>query len=299
MLSTPNFQARSRALEWEFNEVCIVGLGLIGGSFALNLKLRGFPGKITAIDINPEAIEKGIELEIIDGGSLKHSIAETADLIVLATPVGVYEAVLNQLKPYLKNAVVTDLGSVKGDLVYKCEEILEGVAPFVGGHPIAGTEKSGVEHSVENLFERAKFIITPTERTDRRAKEKIKKLWEALGSEVIEMEPHHHDRVFAAVSHLPHVVAYSIVDAIGKLSGDVGENLFEFTGGGFRDFTRIAMSDPIMWRDICIANRENLLFSIKRFKEALTQVERLIEEGDKEGLKEFFQKAKEKRSLMK
>ena len=287
-------------MEWEFNEVCIVGLGLIGGSFALNLKLRGFPGKITAVDINPEAIEKGIELQIIDGGSLKHSIAESADLIVLATPVGVYEAVLKQLKPFIKpDAVVSDLGSVKGELVKRCEEILEGVAPFVGGHPIAGTEKSGVEHSVENLFERAKFIITPTERTDRRAKEKIKNLWEALGSEVIEMDPYHHDRVFAAVSHLPHVVAYSIVEAIGKLSKDTGENLFEFTGGGFRDFTRIAMSDPIMWRDICIANRENLLSSIKRFKEALTEVERLIEEGDREGLKEFFQKAKEKRSLIK
>ena len=277
-----------------------MGLGLIGGSFALNLKLRGFPGKITAVDINPEAIEKGIELEIIDGGSLKHSIAKSADLIVLATPVGVYEAVLEQLKPHIgEKCIVSDLGSVKGELVRRCEEILEGVAPFVGGHPIAGTEKSGVEHSVENLFERAKFIITPTERTDPQAKEKVRRLWEALGSEVIEMDPYHHDRVFAAVSHLPHVVAYSIVEAIGKLSADVGENLFEFTGGGFRDFTRIAMSDPIMWRDICIANRENLLSSIKRFKEALTEVEKLIEEGDREGLKAFFQKAKEKRSLIK
>jgi len=287
-------------LEWEFNEICIVGLGLIGGSFALNLKLKGFPGRITAVDINPEAIEKGIELEIIDRGSIKHSIAINADLIVLATPVGVYESVLKQVKPHIKEGcIVTDLGSVKGELVKRCEEILEGVAPFVGGHPIAGTEKSGVENSVENLFENAKFILTPTEKTDPKAKEKIKKLWEKLGSKVIEMDPYHHDRVFAAVSHLPHVVAYSIVNAIGKLSEDTGENLFEFTGGGFRDFTRIAMSDPIMWRDICIGNRENILKSIKRFKEALTEVERLIEKEDKEGLKEFFQKAKEKRSFIK
>ncbi len=287
-------------MEWEFNEICIVGLGLIGGSFALNLKLKGFPGRITAVDINPEAIEKGIELEIIDRGSIKHSIAINADLIVLATPVGVYESVLKQVKPHIKEGcIVTDLGSVKGELVKRCEEILEGVAPFVGGHPIAGTEKSGVENSVENLFENAKFILTPTEKTDPKAKEKIKKLWEKLGSKVIEMDPYHHDRVFAAVSHLPHVVAYSIVNAIGKLSEDTGENLFEFTGGGFRDFTRIAMSDPIMWRDICIGNRENILKSIKRFKEALTEVERLIEKEDKEGLKEFFQKAKEKRSFIK
>jgi prephenate dehydrogenase len=287
-------------LEWEFNEICIVGLGLIGGSFALNLKLRGFPGKITAIDINPEAIEKGLELEIIDTGSLKHSLANSAELVVIATPVGVYEQVIEQLKPHLKKgSIVTDIGSVKGKLVYTCEELLKGIAPFVGGHPIAGTEKSGVEYSVENLFERAKFIVTPTENTDRKALEKVKRLWERLGSQVIEMDPYHHDRVFAAVSHLPHVVAYSIVEAIGKLSQEVGENLFEFTGGGFRDFTRIAMSDPIMWRDICIENRENLLKSIKSFKEALSEVEKLIESQDKEGLKDFFARAKEKRSLIK
>jgi len=287
-------------LEWDFNEICIVGLGLIGGSFALNLKVRGFTGRITAIDINPEAIERGIELEIIDRGSIKHSLAENADLIVLATPVGVYESVLKQIKPFIKKGcIVTDLGSVKGNLVKKCEEILEGTARFVGGHPIAGTEKSGVENSVENLFENAKFIITPTEKTDQKAKEKVKRLWEKLGSKVIEMDPYHHDKVFAAVSHLPHVVAYSIVNSIGKLSEDTAENLFEFTGGGFRDFTRIAMSDPIMWRDICIENRDNLLNSIKRFKEALTEVEKLIEDGDKEGLKEFFRRAKEKRSLIK
>jgi prephenate dehydrogenase len=287
-------------LEWEFKNICIVGLGLIGGSFALNLKLRGYDGNVMAIDINPQALEKGERLGFIDEGSLEHSIASRADLVVLATPVGVYEAVLEQLKPHLSpSCIVSDLGSVKGSLVYKCEEILEGVAPFVGAHPIAGTEKSGVENSVENLFERAKFIITPTERTDKEAKEKIRRLWEALGSEVIEMEPYHHDRVFAAVSHLPHVVAYSLVEAIGKLSVDTEENLFEFTGGGFRDFTRIAMSDPIMWRDICLANRDNILSSIKRFKEALSEVEALIESSDAEGLKNYFQKAKEKRSLVK
>ncbi|WP_457678833.1 prephenate dehydrogenase [Thermovibrio sp.] len=287
-------------MEWEFEEICVIGLGLIGGSFALNLKLKGFPGRITAVDVNPEAIEKGIELEIIDGGSIKHSIVKGADLIVIATPVGVYEKVLNQIEPFIKErCIVSDLGSVKGRLVERCEEILEGVAPFVGGHPIAGTEKSGVEHSVENLFEGAKFIITPTKRTDKEAKEKIRRLWEKLGSEVIEMDPYHHDRVFAAVSHLPHVVAYSIVEAIGELSKEVNENLFEFTGGGFRDFTRIAMSDPIMWRDICIENKENILSSIKKFKEAVEEVERLIESEDREGLKEFFKRAKEKRSLIK
>lgn len=287
-------------MEWDFQEICIIGLGLIGGSFALNLKLKGFSGKITAVDINPEAIEKGLELEFIDSGSIKHSIVSSADLVVIATPVGVYEKVIEQIKPYIRRStVVTDLGSVKGELVVKCEKLLEGTAPFVGGHPIAGTEKSGVENAVENLFVNAKFIVTPTERTDPKALEKVKRLWKNLGSEVIEMDPFYHDRVFAAVSHLPHVVAYSIVAAIDQLSKEVKTNLFNYTGGGFKDFTRIAMSDPIMWRDICIANRENLLRSLKRFKAALEEVEKLIESEDREGLKEFFQRAKEKRSVVK
>lgn len=287
-------------MEWNFQEICIIGLGLIGGSFALNLKLKGFPGKITAVDINPEAIEKGLELEFIDSGSIKHSIVSSADLVVIATPVGVYEKVIEQIKPYIKRGtIVTDLGSVKGELVIKCEELLEGTAPFVGGHPIAGTEKSGVENAVENLFVNAKFIVTPTERTDPKALEKIKKLWKNLGSKVIEMDPFYHDKVFAAVSHLPHVVAYSIVAAIDRLSEEVKLNLFDYTGGGFKDFTRIAMSDPIMWRDICIANRKNLLKSLKTFKSALEEVEKLIESENREGLREFFQRAKEKRSIVK
>jgi prephenate dehydrogenase len=287
-------------LDWEFKEVCIVGLGLIGGSFALNLKLRGFPGRITAVDINPEAIEKGLELEVIDSGSIKHSIAADADLIVLSVPVGVYRQVLQQLKPYIsENAVVTDLGSVKGHLVYMCEEILKGVVPFVGGHPIAGTEKSGVENAVENLFSGAKFIVTPTENTNREALRKVVSLWRKLESEVIEMDPFYHDKVFAAVSHLPHVVAYSIVDAIDKLSNDLGTDLFQLTGGGFRDFTRIARSDPIMWRDICIENRENLLKALKTFKASIEKAEGLIEKADKEELKDFFEKSKEKRSSVK
>jgi prephenate dehydrogenase len=283
----------------DFKEVCIVGLGLIGGSFALNLRLKGFKGKITAIDINPEAIEKGIELELIDSGSIRHSIAETADLVVIATPVGAYEEVIRSLKNHISHkAVVSDLGSVKGNLVYTCERLLEGVAPFVGGHPIAGTEKSGVENAVENLFEGAKFIVTPTDKTDRDALKKVVDLWKSLGSEVIFMDPHHHDRVFGAVSHLPHAVAYALVDAISTLAKALNTNLFSFTGGGFKDFTRIAMSDPVMWRDICLENRENILSSIKAFKESLGELERLIETADKEGIEDFFRRAKSRRTAV-
>ncbi len=286
-------------MEWEFREICIFGLGLIGGSFALNLKLKGYPGRITAVDIDPSAIEKGIEMELVDGGSIKPSLVESADLVVIATPVGVYEKVIEGFKPYLsEGTVVTDLGSVKGSLVYRCEELLSGKAPFVGGHPIAGTEKSGVENAVENLFDGAKFIVTPTERTDRVALERVKGLWKRLGSEVIEMDPFHHDRVFAAVSHLPHVVAYSIVDAISNLSLSLGTDLFKFTGGGFRDFTRIAMSDPVMWRDICIENRENILSSLREFKRSIERMEELIKTADGEGLKEFFEKTREKRRVI-
>ncbi|WP_457567870.1 prephenate dehydrogenase [Desulfurobacterium sp.] len=284
---------------WEFKHISIVGLGLIGGSFALNLKKRGFPGKVTAVDLNPEAIKKGKKLNLIDAGDADGSVLNGADLIVIATPVGAYKNVINLIKKKINpkdNVIVTDLGSVKGKLVYACEKELNGIARFVGGHPIAGTEKSGVENSVEDLFKGAKFILTPTENTDPEAKEKVKKLWHDLGSTVIEMDPYYHDKIFASVSHLPHVVAYSIVDAIDILSNKLNEDLFTFTGGGFRDFTRIAMSDPIMWRDICIENRDNILEAIKTFKQSLTHVEKLIENNDRDGLKTFFETARKKRN---
>ncbi len=281
-------------MESSFRDVSVIGLGLIGGSFALNLKKHGFKGKVKAVDIDESAIERGIRLKIVDEGSTDYEIVSTSDLVVIATPVGVYKNVIENIKRYIgKGAIVTDLGSVKGHLVYMCEESLKGIAPFVGGHPIAGTEKSGVENAVEGLFERAKFIITPTENTDEKAKEKVADLWKKLGSTVIEMDPYLHDEVFASVSHLPHVVAYGMVDSIAELSEKIGVNLFQFTGGGFKDFTRIALSDPIMWRDICIENKENILKALKVFKSSLEKAERLIKNNDREGLKKFFEEAKQ------
>lgn len=280
-------------METPFKDISVIGLGLIGGSFALNLKKHGFRGRIRAVDINERAVEKGIELGIVDGGGTDYSLISPSDLVVIATPVGVYRQVVEAVRENVKDgAVVTDLGSVKGHLVYMCESVLRGVAPFVGGHPIAGTEKSGVESAVEGLFERAKFIVTPTENTDEEAKEKVAKLWMSLGSEVVEMDPFLHDRVFASVSHLPHVVAYSMVNAVARLSGVIGVDLFQFTGGGFRDFTRIALSDPIMWRDICIENRENILKALKVFRSSIEKAERLIRENNGQKLKELFEEAK-------
>jgi len=281
-------------LESSFKDITVIGLGLIGGSFALNLKRHGFKGKIKAVDINKKAIEKGIASKVVDEGSTSYEILSDSDLIVIATPVGVYRSVVESIKKNIKKkAIVTDLGSVKGHLVYMCEEILDGIAPFVGGHPIAGTEKSGVENAVEGLFERAKFIITPTENTDREAKEKVSDLWKSLGSEVIEMDPFLHDKVFASVSHLPHVVAYSMVDSIAELSRGIGVDLFQFAGGGFRDFTRIALSDPVMWRDICIENRENILEALKVFKSSIEKAERLIKDANDRELQKFFEEAKQ------
>ncbi len=287
-------------MEWDFKEVCVVGLGMIGGSFALNLKFKGFKGKIKAIDKDPSAIEKGLEMEIIDEGSIKFSIAEGSDLVVIAVPVGSYKEVIEKLIPFLgENTIVSDLGSVKGNLVYMCEKLLKGIAPFVGGHPIAGTEKSGVSNAVLNLFFGAKFVITPTENTPKEAVEKIKKLWKKLGSEVIEMDPVYHDKVFASVSHLPHVVAYALVDAVDRLSKEVETDLFQLTGGGFKDFTRIAMSDPIMWRDICLENKEFILEAINTFKSSLEELETFIKNSSKSELEKFFSSAKEKRERIK
>ncbi len=283
-------------MDWGFSDVCIIGLGLMGGSFAMSLRDAGFTGKIRAIDVSVKSIETGLELQIIDQGSKRYSLVAGSDLVVIAVPVGAYEKVVKGIQPYLlHNPIVMDIGSVKGKLVYMCERLLGDSAYFVGTHPIAGTEKSGVSNAISDLFIGAKLIVTPTKNTSSLAVQKVSNLWEKLGAKIVKLDPYLHDEVFASVSHLPHIVAYSVVDAVSHLSNNLNVNLFQFTGGGFRDFTRIAMSDPVMWRDICLENRENILSAIRAFKGSIERIESLIEAGDKEGIEEFFKLARDKR----
>lgn len=279
-----------------FERVVVVGVGFMGGSFALAYK-EAFNSKIFGLDIKQASIDKAVELGVIEEGStyIEDIKKFNPDLVMLATPVRAFEGIAIALKDLISpQCIVSDLGSVKGRLVYRMEELLGG--RFVGGHPIAGTEKAGVEHALKDLFRGKRFILTPTQRTDPIAKEKIKRLWERLGSLVEEMDPYLHDFVFGAISHLPHAVAFALMETIDKLSKEV--NLFKYPGGGFKDFTRIAASDPIMWRDIFVENRKEVIKAIETFEDALKELKALIEEGDLSKLEDYLSKASQRRRAL-
>ncbi len=272
----------------------VIGVGFMGGSFALAIRRGGFEGPIYGIDINPASIEKAKELGVIDGGStrLEEIGRFSPDIVVLASPVRTFVGIAKGIRPHLKeNALITDLGSVKGNLVFRLEEILG--PRFVGSHPIAGTEKSGVENSFGELFEGKKVVITPTDRTDREALEDVVKLWNLTGGKVEFMDPLLHDWVFGAVSHLPHAVAFALIDALIEMSD--GVDLFKYPGAGFKDFTRIAASDPVMWRDIFLENRENVLKAIDIYQSSLNKLRDLIESGSEDELTEYLKEARSRR----
>ena len=274
----------------------IVGVGFMGGSLALALKKRGYQGKVLGLDLDKEAIKIALEKGIIDEGldKLEDLKGKRIDTVVLATPVRAFRSVASSLKPFVGKAIITDIGSVKGKLVLELEEIFG--PKFVGGHPIAGREKSGVLHSDPDLFEGKKVILTPTEKTDGVCLEKVKNMWTGVGARVEFMDPFLHDWVFGAVSHLPHAVAFALIDAIEEMSD--GVDLFKYPGAGFRDFTRIAGSDPVMWRDIFLENKENLLKAMDVYVKSLEKLKKLVENSQEEDLTDFLAKvSKRRRSL--
>jgi prephenate dehydrogenase len=219
------------------------------------------------------------------------SAVEGADMVVLAVPVGAIAPTIERIAPHLATgAVVTDVGSVKGPVAAAMERLLPG-GNGVPGHPIAGRETSGPQAATAELFVGAKCALTPSRSTDPAAVTRVRALWKSMGSEVLEMSPERHDEVFAAVSHLPHIVAYALMGAILDLADD-GDDLREFAAGGLRDFTRVAMSHPAMWRDICLANRQRILEMIGRFQVALDQLAVMINAEDGEGLYRKFERAR-------
>lgn len=279
-----------------FDNVTIIGVGLIGGSLAKVLKTKNLAGRITGAGRSRETLERALRLGVIDemGRGAKHAV-EHADLVVLASPVGAFEASIRELGPHLKTgAIVTDVGSVKGALVGIIENNIPRGAHFVPGHPIAGREKSGVGEAVDTLFERRRCILTPTARTDRAALATVRELWEAAGAQVSFMDPDLHDRIFAAVSHLPHVAAFGMMTAVAELNTGT-EGYLQFSGAGFRDFTRIAASSPEMWRDICLLNKTNLVEMIDRYLQSLNQLKRDIEAGDGGRLEKHLKRASDVR----
>ncbi len=279
--------------------LAVVGVGLIGGSLALALKEAGAVGEVVGLGRGRANLEKALELGLIDriAADAADGVAE-ADVVFLATPVMTLREAAAALLPHMKaGAVLTDGGSVKGTVVQEIEPLLPPGVHFVPGHPIAGTEKSGAEAAFATLYRNRRCILTPTPRTDAAALDLVRRMWELVGSRVVLMDVEKHDRVLAAISHLPHMVAYSLVNAVSSYDR-YEENILEYSAGGFRDFTRIASSDPTMWRDIALTNREALLEMVERFEVSLRELKEDIAAGDGQALYEFFLRSKQSRDAL-
>lgn len=278
------------------DRLCIIGLGSIGGSLALALRRAGAVGYITGVGRNTETLGHAVAQGVIDEAHTDIAAGVfKADMVVVATPLGAMRSVFAKLKEHLgEQAIFTDVGSAKQQVIQDVQNIFGQLpANFVAGHPIAGTEKSGVHAAVANLFERRRVILTPHAGNDPQAVSTVRNMWQACGAEVIEMQAVHHDEVLAATSHLPHMLAYALVDTLARM--DDNREIFDYAAGGFRDFTRIASSDPQMWHDICVANREQLTRVLHAFNDDLQRLTQAIESADGEFLKQTFMRAKSAR----
>jgi prephenate dehydrogenase len=277
-------------------KLVIVGVGLIGGSFALALKEAGAVGRTVGVGRGAGNIRRALELGIIDAaGAFDQATFGDADLVLVAVPVGQMRAVMRSMAPLIgPRTVVTDAGSTKQDVVALARrELKKSLARFVPGHPIAGTEKSGAESAFAGLYRDRKIVLTPLDGTDVDALAAVRAAWKACGASVFELGPREHDAVLATVSHLPHVLAYALVDQVARHKD--AKRLFAYAAGGFRDFTRIASSHPEMWRDICLANRKALIAELHRYEGELERVRRILERGDGRALEAFFTGARDAR----
>jgi len=277
-------------------KLVIVGVGLIGGSFALALKAAGAVGRVIGVGRGSKNIARALDLTVIDAaGALDAATLTDAGLVLLAVPVGQMPSVMRALAPLLGGrTVVTDAGSTKQDVIEMARRELGGsLARFVPGHPIAGTEKSGAEAAFAGLYRGRKVVLTPLAENDPDAVALVRGAWERCGARVFEMKPEEHDAVLASVSHLPHALAFVLVDLIAQQVN--AKQLFSYAAGGFRDFTRIASSSPEMWRDICLANRKALLTAIGRYRGGLDEIRAIIESGDAKALEALFSRARDAR----
>jgi prephenate dehydrogenase len=278
------------------DKLAIVGVGLIGGSLALALKEAGVVGHVVGIGRGLPNLETALKLGVVD--SITQSLADGvagADVVFLATPVQSLGSVAEQAMLHLKpGAIITDGGSVKQAVIDAVEPHLRADVHFVPGHPIAGTENSGAEAAFAALYRDRRCILTPTERTADEALERIRRMWQTVGSQVVVMAVDKHDRVLAAISHLPHMVAYALVNAVGAYDR-YDENVLEYSAGGFRDFTRIASSDPTMWRDIALTNREALIEMMEQFENFFAELKEDVASGSADRLFEFFRRSKQSR----
>ena len=276
-----------------FGRLVVIGLGLIGGSFAKGLRERGLFFEVVGVDLDAQSCQLAVQQGVVDRCESDLAKAcQGADVIQLAVPILAMEKLLGQLAQLdLGDAVLTDVGSAKGSVVRAARRVLEGrLARLVPGHPIAGSEQSGVEAAKADLFRRHKVILTPLAETDAAALARIDLLWRELGADVEHMDIEHHDQVLAATSHLPHMLAFTLVDSLAKRSENL--EIFRYAAGGFRDFTRIAGSDPVMWHDIFIANRDAVLRTLDAFRDDLDALREAVAEGDGHHLLGVFTRAR-------
>jgi cyclohexadieny/prephenate dehydrogenase len=280
-----------------FKTIALIGIGLIGSSIARAAKRDGLVEHISVSARSQESLDKAVELGIADSVTLDQAEAvKDADLVIICSPIGAYPAIIEAVAPGLKpGAIVSDVGSVKQAVIRDLgPHIPEGVH-LVPAHPVAGTEHSGPEAGFPELFEDRWCIITPPPGTDEKSVDLVTQFWQALGSNIEIMEPEHHDLVMAMTSHLPHLIAYTIVGTATDLEKSLTNEVIKFSAGGFRDFTRIAASDPTMWRDVFLNNRDAVLEMLQRFSEDITALQRAIRWGEGETLHDLFSRTQEVR----
>ena len=273
-----------------FDKITLIGIGLIGSSIARAVKAKGLARNVTISTRSQETLDRARELDlgteyVLDAGEA----VEGADLVVVSVPVGASGKVAEEIAPHLKpGAIVTDVGSTKASVVAQMLPHMPKDVHFIPGHPLAGTEHSGPDAGFAELFQGRWCILTPVHGTDKDAKKKLAAFWEALGSRVDEMDTEHHDKVLAIVSHLPHIIAYNIVGTADDLETVTESEVIKYSASGFRDFTRLAASDPTMWRDVCLHNKDAILEMLARFSEDLAYLQRAIRWGDGEKLFDLF-----------
>lgn len=273
--------------------VAIIGVGLIGGSLGLALKKRNLIEEVVGIGRRQESLDKALQVGAVDRTTLRlKEGVKDVDLVVVATPVGLIPEMVKGMNRALSpGTIITDVGSTKEKIVEEVDRFLPEGISFVGGHPLAGSEKRGVEEAQADLFENSVCVLTPGEKTSSKIVEIVKSLWESVGAKVLVMKPEEHDFLIAATSHLPHLIATTLVNLVSDLKGK-DERLLSLMASGFKDTTRIAASPPKLWRDICLSNRSNLTEMIDRFKELLEEAKEHISREDGALLKEDFAKAK-------
>ncbi|MBW8445178.1 MAG: prephenate/arogenate dehydrogenase family protein [Arenimonas sp.] len=273
-----------------FDRIALIGIGLIGSSIARDVKALGLAREVVVSTRSPETLKRAEELELGTSYALSAADAvEGADLVIVSVPVGASEAVARQIAPHLKpGAIVTDVGSTKASVIAQMAPHMPKTVHFIPGHPLAGTEKSGPDAGFTGLFQGRWCIFTPLPGTDAAALARLKAFWEALGSKIDEMDPEHHDKVLAIVSHLPHIIAYNIVGTADDLEAVTQSEVIKYSASGFRDFTRLAASDPTMWRDVCLHNKDAILEMLARFSEDLAYLQRAIRWGEGDKLFELF-----------